>query len=200
MTVTAPKNGTEMLGLMRTAADHKTGPFCLRYPRDASPDIVPPLAEIPAVPYATWEILRKGAGVRDAAGGIAILATGTMVLPSLAAAEMLAEDGINATVVNCRFLKPHDAETLAAIVADNRYVLVVEEGTVVNGFGAHMAAVVADIDSTVRVAAHGVPDSFIEQAPRARQLSSIGLDPAGIAARVRQIRQSDTRGARLRAG
>jgi len=200
MTVTAPKNGTEMLGLMRTAADHKTGPFCLRYPRDASPDIVPPLAEIPAVPYATWEILRKGAGVRDAAGGIAILATGTMVLPSLAAAEMLAEDGINATVVNCRFLKPHDAETLAAIVADNRYVLVVEEGTVVNGFGAHLAAVVADIDSTVRVAAHGVPDSFIEQAPRARQLSSIGLDPAGIAARVRQIRQSDTRGARLRAG
>src|SRR5687768_7317329 len=177
MTVTAPKNGTEMLGLMRTAADHKTGPFCLRYPRDASPDIVPPLAEIPAVPYATWEILRKGAGVRDAAGGIAILATGTMVLPSLAAADMLAEDGINATVVNCRFLKPHDAETLAAIVADNRYVLVVEEGTVVNGFGAHMAAVVADIDSTVRVAAHGVPDSFIEQAPRARQLSSIGLDP-----------------------
>src|SRR5688572_32294998 len=94
-------------------------------------------------------ILRKGAGVRDAAGGTAILATGTMVLPSLTAAEMLAEDGINATVVNCRFLKPHDAETLAAIVADNRYVLVVEEGTVVNGFGAHMAAVVADRKSVV---------------------------------------------------
>ena len=200
MTVTAPKNGTEMLGLLRTAAAHTTGPFSLRYPRDAAPDIVPPLAEIPAVPYGTWEIVRKGAGARDAAGGIAILATGTMVLPSLAAAEMLAEDGINATVVNCRFLKPHDAETLAAVVADNRHLLVVEEGTVVNGFGAHMAAVIADMDPAVRVVAHGVPDAFIEQAPRARQLASIGLDPAGIAARVRQIRQSDTRGARLRAG
>ncbi len=200
MTVTAPKNGAELLGLLRTAAAHTTGPFSLRYPRDASPDIVPPLAEIPAVPYGTWEILKKGAGTRDAAGGIAILATGTMVLPSLAAADMLAEDGINATVVNCRFLKPHDSEVLATLVGDNRYLLVVEEGTVVNGFGAHMAAVVADMDPAVRVVAHGVPDSFIEQAPRARQLAGIGLDPAGIAARVRQIRNSDTRGARLRAG
>ncbi|MEO8577029.1 MAG: 1-deoxy-D-xylulose-5-phosphate synthase [Gemmatimonadales bacterium] len=200
MTVTAPKNGTEMLGLLRTAASHTTGPFSLRYPRDASPDIVPPLAEIPAVPYGTWEMLKKGAGARDSTGGIAILATGTMVLPSLAAADILAEDGINATVVNCRFIKPHDAEMLASIVADNSHLLVVEEGTVVNGFGAHMAAVVADINPAVRVVAHGVPDAFIEQAPRPRQLASIGLDPSGIAARVRQIRQSDTRGARLRAG
>ena len=200
MTVTAPKDGTEMLGLLRTAASHVTGPFSIRYPRDAAPDVVPAMPEVAAVPYGTWEILRKGAGSRDANGGIAILATGTMVLPSLAAAEKLAEDGINATVVNCRFLKPHDEETLKAVIADNRYLLVVEEGTVVNGFGAHMAAVVSQMDGTVRVVAHGVPDAFIEQAPRARQLASVGLDAAGIAARVKQIRHGEARGARLRAG
>jgi 1-deoxy-D-xylulose-5-phosphate synthase len=189
-----------MLGLLRTAAAHTTGPFSIRYPRDAAPEVVSKISEIDAVPYGSWEVLRKGAGARDANGGIAILAVGTMVLPAIAAAEKLAEEGINATVVNCRFIKPHDEETLKAIVADNRHLLVVEEGTVVNGFGAHMAAVVAQIDSSVRVFAHGVPDQFIEQAPRARQLASVGLDAQGIAARVRQVRQGDTRGAHLRAG
>ena len=200
MAVTAPKDGTEMLALLRTAASHTTGPFSIRYPRDAAPDVVPPISDVAPVPYGTWEVLRKGAGSRDANGGIAILATGTMVLPSMAAAEKLAEDGINATVVNCRFLKPHDEETLKSVIADNRYILVVEEGTVVNGFGAHMAAVVSQLDGSVRVIAHGVPDAFIEQAPRARQLASVGLDVAGIAARVKQIRHGDARGARLRAG
>ncbi len=200
MTVTAPKDGTEMLGLMKAAAAHTTGPFSIRYPRDATPDVVPAMSSIDAVPYGTWEIVRKGAGSRDANGGFAILATGTMVLPSVAAAEKLAEDGINATVVNCRFLKPHDEEMLKSIVADNRQLLVVEEGTVVNGFGAHIAAVVSQMDPVVRVIAHGVPDRFIEQAPRARQLASVGLDAAGIAAKAKQIRHGDARGARLRAG
>jgi 1-deoxy-D-xylulose-5-phosphate synthase len=142
--------------------------------------------------------LRKGA--RDGSGGIAILAVGTMVLPALAAAESLAAEGINATVVNCRFIKPHDAAMLASIVADHHSLLVVEEGTVVNGFGAYLSAIVADLDPGVNVFTHGVPDAFIEQAPRARQLASVGLDSTGIEARVRQIRQADSRGARLRAG
>ena len=198
ITITAPRNGTEMVGLMRTAAEHKHGPFTLRYPRDASPDIVPPASEVEAIEYGTWEMVRKGS--RDAAGGIAILAVGTMVLPAVAAAESLSSEGINATVVNCRFLKPHDATMLASIVAEHHSILVVEEGTVVNGFGAYLSAIVADIDSDVKVFTHGVPDAFIEQAPRARQLASVGLDATGIAARVRQIRQADSRGTRLRAG
>src|SRR5687767_6978190 len=200
MTVTAPKNGAEMAGLLRTAAAHTVGPFTIRYPRDAAPDIVPPISEIEAIPYGTWEIIRKGAGKRDPSGGVAILAVETLVLPSVAAAEMLAEEGVSVTVVNCRFIKPHDAHTLAGIVADNRSVLVVEEGTVVNGFGARMCAVISEIDSSVHVVAHGVPDAFMEQAPRAKQLASVGLDAAGIAARLRQIRLADSRGARLRAG
>src|SRR6185503_17750081 len=89
MTVAAPKNGQEMLGLLRTAIAHDGGPFAFRYPRDAAPDIVPPIAEIEAVPYGTWEIVKRGAGTRDSAGGLAILAVGTMVLPSIAAAEIL---------------------------------------------------------------------------------------------------------------
>jgi len=200
MTVAAPKNGREMLGLLRTAVAHDGGPFAFRYPRDAVPDIVPPIAEIEAVPYGSWEIVKRGAATRDSAGGLAILAVGTMVLPSVAAAEILATDGITATVVNCRFMKPYDEAMLNEIVAEHRNVLVVEEGTVVNGFGAHMSSVIARLDPKVHVMAHGVPDVFIEQAPRVRQLAEVGLDALGIAARARMLRQTHGRGARLRAG
>jgi 1-deoxy-D-xylulose-5-phosphate synthase len=200
MTVAAPRNGREMLGLLRAALLHDGGPFAFRYPRDATPDIVPPMAEIEAVPYGTWEMLKRGAAARDSGGGLAILAVGTMVIPALAAAEILAGEGISATVVNCRFMKPYDEAMLEEILAENRYLLVVEEGTVVNGFGAYMSSVVGRIDPAVRVMAHGVPDAFIEQAPRARQLAGVGLDAAGIAARARVLRLADAHGARLRAG
>ena len=179
LTVTAPKDGTEMLGLLRSAMAHDT-PWTLRYPRDVVPDTVPPIAEIAPVPFATWEVLRHG-------GDLAILAVGTMVLPALEAAETLAAEGIPVTVVNCRFLKPHDEVTLAALLADHRYFLTVEEGTVVNGFGAYMSSVIERLDPSARVVTHGVPDVYIEQAPRKRQLQLTGLDPAGIAERVRAL-------------
>jgi 1-deoxy-D-xylulose-5-phosphate synthase len=184
MTVTAPKDGTEMLALLRTALAHRDGPFCLRYPRDAAPDVPGPIADIPPVPYGTWDVVRKGADV-------AVLAVGTTVLPALAAAETLAAEGLNITVVNCRFLKPYDQLTLAALLTDHRQLLVVEEGTVINGFGAYMTTVVAGMDGSARVHVHGVPDRFIEQASRARQLSITGLDAAGIAERVRALHESE---------
>jgi 1-deoxy-D-xylulose-5-phosphate synthase len=183
MTVTAPKDGRETLALLRAGVQHD-GPFALRYPRDASPDLVPHMREIEAVPYGTWEVLRRGTEV-------AVLAVGTMVGESLAAAEALAAEGLAVTVVNCRYLKPYDELTLAALLADHRHLLVVEEGTVVNGFGAYMATVVGRLDPAVRVTAHGVPDRWLHQASRARQLAICGLDAAGIADRVRALHESE---------
>ena len=184
MTVTAPKDSREMLGLLRAGLDHADGPFCLRYPRDTAPDSAPPIGEVEAVPYRTWEVLRRGSEV-------AVLAVGTMVRPSLAAAETLAGEGLNVTVVNCRYLKPYDELTLHALLADHKHLLVVEEGTVVNGFGAYMAAQVADLDGSVRVHAHGLPDRIVYAAPRSRQLNRAGLDAEGIAARVRALHETE---------
>jgi 1-deoxy-D-xylulose-5-phosphate synthase len=184
MTVAAPKDATELLGLLRTAIAHQSGPFSIRYPRDAAPDTPPPVAQIEPVPYGTWEVLRRG-------GEAAILAVGTMVRPSLAAAETLAAEGLNVTVVNCRFLKPYDEVTLAAVLADHKHILIVEEGTVVNGFGAFLSTVIERYDPAVRVAVHGVPDRIVHAAPRARQLASCGLDAAGIADRVRALYETE---------
>ena len=183
MTVTAPKDGTELVGLLRAGLEHDSGPFCVRYPRDVAPDIVPHAKDVPAVPHGSWEVLRRGED-------IAILAVGTMVQLSLQAAEVLAAEGLSVTVVNCRYLKPYDAATLATLVASHTQLLVVEEGTVINGFGAYMAAVVGGMDANVRVHAHGVPDRIVYAASRARQLAQVGLDAAGIADRVRALRET----------
>jgi len=187
MTVMAPKDGGEMLGLLRTAVAHDTGPVTMRYPRAAVPSPSPAMADVSAVPYGTWEVVRRVPGGAE----VAILAVGTMVVPALQAAEALAAEGLDVSVVNCRFLKPYDELTLAAVMSEHRKLLVVEEGTVVNGFGAYMASVVQRLDPDVRVAVHGVPDRIIYAAPRARQLASCGLDPSGIAARVRALHESE---------
>jgi 1-deoxy-D-xylulose-5-phosphate synthase len=183
MTVTAPKDATEMLGLLRAGVTHD-GPFAIRYPRDAAPDVVPNVREIAAVPYGTWEVLRHG---RD----VAILAVGTMVLKALDAAKTLAAEGLDVTVVNSRFIKPYDELTLSALIHDHKILVTVEEGVVTNGFGAYMAAIVERLEPSVRVVAHGVPDRIVYAASRAKQLADTGLDAAGIAARVRALHESE---------
>jgi 1-deoxy-D-xylulose-5-phosphate synthase len=187
MTVVAPKDGGEMLGLLRTALAHEAGPVAMRYPRAALPNAAPAMADVAPVPYGTWDVVRRARRPAE----VAILAVGTMVLPSLAAAESLATEGLDVTVVNCRFLKPYDALTLAAVMSEHRRLLVVEEGTVINGFGAYIGSVVQQLDPDVRVAVHGVPDRVIYAASRARQLASCGLDPAGIAERVRALHETE---------
>ncbi len=179
MTVTAPKDGTELVGLLRCALAHADGPFSIRYPRDKAPAAPPPAAEVPAVKYGTWEMLRRGKDV-------ALLAVGAMCAPALEAAQALAADGLDVSVVNCRFLKPVDGAMLDALARDHRVLLTVEDGLVTNGFGAALAERMAETPG-VRVVAHGAPDRTYEHAPRARQLEAVGLSAAGIAARVRSL-------------
>jgi 1-deoxy-D-xylulose-5-phosphate synthase len=114
-----------------------------------------------------------------------------MVANAVAAADSLAAEGLDVTVVNARYLKPFDEVALTALLAHHRLFLVVEEGTVVNGFGAYMSSEIARRDPVARVHAHGVPDRFIYSASRARQLAQCGLDAAGIAERVRFLHRSE---------
>jgi len=179
MTVTAPKDGAEMIGLLRTALAHD-GPFSLRYPRDKAPAEPPLAAEVPPVPYGTWELLRQGRHV-------ALLAVGAMCPNALRAAESLAADGLDVTVVNCRFLKPHDAAMLESLLRTHRLLVTVEDGVMTNGFGAYLAAIVEASAPEVRVVPIGAPDRVWEHAPRPQQLAEAGLSTDAIAARVRAL-------------
>jgi 1-deoxy-D-xylulose-5-phosphate synthase len=181
--VTAPKDGAEMLALTRLGLELRhPGPFSVRYPRDTVPAAVPPLAEIPRLEFGSWETLRHGSGV-------AVLATGTMVLPALEAAALLEADGIDATVVNCRFLKPWDMDALEDVADRHSTIVTVEEGTEVNGFGAAIARWLGEraAERPYRIGVVGVPDRLIEHASREEQLAEVGLTPTGIAARTRTL-------------
>jgi 1-deoxy-D-xylulose-5-phosphate synthase len=189
MTVTAPKDGDELIGLLRTALAHTGGPFCTRYPRDKAPAEPRPAGEIRAVPYGTWEQLRSGKDV-------AILAVGTMVQPAQGAAQLLAADGIDCAVVNCRFLKPLDQAMLESLLQEHRTIVTVEEGTIVNGFGAYLAETLQTTHPEVRVVALGVPDRLVDQAPRPEQLELFGLTAAGIARRITALQHEESLEAR----
>jgi 1-deoxy-D-xylulose-5-phosphate synthase len=189
MTVTAPRDGDELVGLLRAGLAHTGGPFCTRYPRDKAPADPRPAADVPPVPYGTWEQLRSG---RE----IAILAVGTMVLPAVEAAELLAAEGIECSVVNCRFLKPLDTAMLDALTARHHTLVTVEEGTIVNGFGAFLAETLQTTHPETRVVALGVPDRLVEQAPRADQLESFGLTAGGIARRITALQHEESLEAR----
>jgi 1-deoxy-D-xylulose-5-phosphate synthase len=189
MTVTAPKDGDELIGLLRTALGHTGGPFCTRYPRDKAPADPRPVSEIPAVPYGTWEQLRSGKDV-------AILAVGTMVQPAQQAAELLAADGIGCAVINARFLKPLDHAMLELLLQEHRTLVTLEEGTIVNGFGAYLAETLQTTHPEVRVVALGIPDRLIEQAPRTEQLEACGLTATGIARRITALQQEESLEAR----
>jgi 1-deoxy-D-xylulose-5-phosphate synthase len=182
MTVTAPKDGSEMLALLRMGTQQDQGPWSVRWPRDSVPRHVPPLAEIPDVEVGSWEVLRRGSDV-------AILAVGTMVEPALRAAHDLEEEGILCTVVNCRFLKPYDAAVLDEVVQTHPVVLTVEEGQLANGFGAFMSREIdgLGLDVRPRVDSMGIPDEWVEHGARQILLEDLGLDFAGIARRVRLL-------------
>jgi 1-deoxy-D-xylulose-5-phosphate synthase len=182
MTVTAPKDGSEMLALLRAGVDHSEGPFSIRWPRASVPEEVPHLSEIPEVEYGTWEILRQGKGV-------AILSVGTMVLEAMKAAEALAAEGIDPTVVNCRFMKPYDLDVLRTVLKTHAGILTVEEGAVVNGFGAFLAGELRGIPEGegVRMRILGIPDQFVAHGTRAELLREIDLDACGIADHVRRM-------------
>jgi len=185
MTVTAPKDGDELIGLLRTALERRSGPFCTRYPRDKVPAEPGAPSGIRAVPYGSWELLREGKDV-------AILAVGTMVMPGLAAAERLAAEGIDCTVVNCRFLKPMDTGMLQMLAQQHRTLVTVEEGTIVNGFGAYLSEIMHTTHPEVRVLPLGIPDRLVEQAPRSEQLEAFGLTAEGIARRLRALHSEES--------
>jgi 1-deoxy-D-xylulose-5-phosphate synthase len=178
MTITQPKDAAELVGLLRCALGHQDGPFAIRYPRDNAPTPAPPAPEVAAVPYGTWEVLRRG---RECA----ILAVGVMCQPAMEAAELLKPEGFDVTVVNCRFIKPLDRAVLESVLRDHRVIVTVEDGTKVNGFGSFLAATVEPIAPEARVIIMGADDRTYEHASRAAQLAEVGLTAQGIAARVR---------------
>ncbi len=177
MVVAAPSSPDEMRRMLATALAHEGGPFALRYPRGTAP----------AAATAALEPLPIGeAVVRRDGGDVAIMAVGKMVGVALDAARRLESEGISASVVDARFVKPLDPR-LAEIAARHRGVVTVEDGTTVGGFGSAVAELLAAAGTPVPVRRLGIPDRFVEHGAQGLLLASLGLDPEGVASAAAEI-------------
>ncbi len=125
MTIMAPKDENELRHMLATAVAHTAGPVAVRYPRGAGVG-VPTVDPLHTLPIGKAETLRDG-------DDILLLAAGTMVLPAERAADLLARDGINACVVNARFVKPLDEDLILRLARHCRAVVTVEESAAMGG-------------------------------------------------------------------
>ena len=177
--VMAPKDEGEMRDMMLTMIDH-VGPAAMRYPRGNG--IGAPLDREPEVlELGKGEILRDG-------GEVAIIAYGSMVHPSLNAAENLAREGIETTVVNARFVKPLDSQLLLALARTKRLLVTVEEAYLAGGFGAAVLELLEEngLQDNVRVVRMGIPDRLVSHGDPRLLLAKYGLDADGIYTRVKE--------------
>ncbi len=170
--IMAPKDENELQHMLKTAVDH-SGPISLRYPRGDGWGV-----EMDAEPHSLeigkGELLRSG---KD----LAIVAIGHTVLPSLRAAEDLAALGIEAAVVNARFVKPLDKDLLRQVLRQVPNLITVEDHAVAGGFGSAVLEFLGEEGITeLRVRRLGVPDFFIPHGTQDELRRLCGFDRESI--------------------
>ena len=171
MTVMTPSDENECRQMLYTAFQMDS-PSAVRYPRGAGIGVTP-IKEMKALKIGLGEICRKGEK-------IAILAFGSMLKPSLEAAEEL-----NATVANMRFVKPLDDDLILSLAENHDLLVTIEENTIMGGAG---SAVLESLESkgiSTSVLQLGLPDTFIDQGDPVQMLVDCGRDKIGIIKAIR---------------
>jgi len=172
MVVMAPSDENECRQMLTTAY-HYPGPAAVRYPRGAGVGAALQ-QELTSIEIGKGLVKREGKGV-------AILAFGSMVAPSIKAAE-----GLNATVADMRFVKPLDVELVKRLAKDHDYLVTVEEGCTMGGAGSAVAEALAAEGIVKPLLILGLPDKFIDQGDPGVLLASVGLDAHGIGKSIRE--------------
>jgi len=180
MVVMAPKDESELRDMLYTAVEYRGGPIAMRYPRGNAFG-VPLKKGFEKLEIGKGEILRTG-------NDVAVLTVGTMVYNVLAAADLLAKEGILAEIVNMRFIKPIDKGLLERLLEKFDRIVTVEENTIEGGFGSAVLETLATMNHRdVQVRVHGLPDSFIEHGTPNELYQIVKLDPKGIAGVVKEF-------------
>ena len=174
MRVLAPSNEAELACALHTALA-LGGPFAVRYPRGAGEGV--PVPEEPAVfEEGRARLVREGSDV-------ALLAFGRMVSSASAAADLLAEQGVSARVLDMRWVKPLDAQAIAD-AAQTGLVVTVEDGVIAGGAGAGVLEELARQGLCPRTLVLGIDDEYVMQGKTELLMRDLGLDAAGVAQRV----------------
>jgi 1-deoxy-D-xylulose-5-phosphate synthase len=180
MVLAAPANGIELKGILKFAVESDV-PVAIRYPKDYVDDKCCPKVFSQPFEMGRSIILRKSKGK------LALAAYGSMAIEALKAAEALASDNVDITVINARFAKPVD-EKIISLVGDGFSIITVEDHVVAGGFGSAVleATAKAGLD-TAKITVLGIHDEFIQADKRAEQFKQCGLSAQKISDTVKNI-------------
>jgi 1-deoxy-D-xylulose-5-phosphate synthase len=178
MVIMSPKDENELKDMLYTGVEYD-GPIAMRYPRGSSEGVK--IEEgFHKLPIGKGEIVREGAD-------LCIIAIGHIVNPALDAAELLADDGIDACVINARFVKPLDEELIIEKARATGKVLTCEENALIGGFGSGVSELLHREGIECVFDMVGLPDKFIEHGKQSVLRSKYGLDKTGIYEKAKQL-------------
>ena len=180
MRVAAPRDGEQLAHLL-TEAVASSGPTMLRYPKGRVGEPIRPVGR-----WGDLDVLRRGT-----TSEVLIVGVGAMVRTALAAAEILGRKGIEATVVDPRWVLPVPTDLIGP-AGRHRLVVTVEDGVRQSGVGAQVRGVLADAGVSTPVTVLGLPPAFVPHGSRDELLQANGLDGDGIARSVADALQSRT--------
>lgn len=174
MHIMAPKNKWELSDMLKFAAEFQH-PIAIRYPRGEAYDGLKEFRQ--PVELGKSEIIYQGSK-------IALLAVGSMVKTALAVYDMLKEAGIQATLVNSRFVKPVDEKLLKELSGEHKLIVTMEENVLSGGFGERILDFAGRENLSVKVLAIGLPDAYVEHGNVEVLKKSVGIDKDTIFHRI----------------
>jgi 1-deoxy-D-xylulose-5-phosphate synthase len=180
----APRDEAMLVNMLHTALKYDNGPTAIRYPRGEGTGVALPTRPM-EIPIGTGEILREG-------DRVALMAYGSGVGKALAAADILAEHGISATVADARFAKPIDFELAARLADEHELLVTVEEGVLAGGFGSGVWETLSDRGITTRIIRVGLPDRFVTHGAPPLLHAEVGFTAERIAERIEAAIKTST--------
>ncbi|OEV32644.1 1-deoxy-D-xylulose-5-phosphate synthase [Kitasatospora aureofaciens] len=175
----APRDADQVRAQLREAVLVKDAPTVVRYSKGTVGPAVPAVGRVGGMDVLRAAEEPSGAHRAD----VLIVSVGAMAPTSLEVADLLAAQGITATVVDPRWVKPVDP-ALPGLAAEHRVVVTIEDNGRVGGVGAAVAQALRDADVDLPVRDFGIPQEFLDHASRNEILAEIGLNAPDIAQRV----------------
>ncbi|MEU5015708.1 1-deoxy-D-xylulose-5-phosphate synthase N-terminal domain-containing protein, partial [Streptomyces sp. NPDC021749] len=171
--IAAPRDADQLRAQLREAVDVDDAPTVLRFPKESVDDPIPAVDRIGGV-----DVLHRAPHP-----DVLLVAVGVMAPVCLRVAELLAARGVDATVIDPRWVKPVDP-AVPQLAAEHALVAVVEDNSRTGGVGWAVGQALRDADVDVPLRTFGIPEEFLPHAKRAELLADLGLTPAEIAGRI----------------
>ncbi|WP_405407859.1 1-deoxy-D-xylulose-5-phosphate synthase [Streptomyces decoyicus] len=171
--IAAPRDAGQLRAQLREALDVHDAPTVVRFPKEPVDDPVPAVDRIGGV-----DVLHRAPHP-----DVLLVAVGVMAPVCLRVAELLTARGVDATVIDPRWVKPVDA-AIPGLAAEHAMVAVVEDNCRTGGVGWAVGQALRDAGVDVPLRTFGIPEQFLAHAKRGELLADIGLTPAEIAGRI----------------